>query len=834
MRTIVTIAAAALLAVVLATAVRAGGGSENVLIIANRRSLDSLAVANAYRAARDIPEANVCLIDLPPDRFRKDTIVSRTGYELDIAKPIDDFLRRHPAAESIQFFVLCPDLPLRVEGGKENKPFSLAAVLALLDSGVPSGVVPKNPYCGQQVAFEKRAVAPTGRQPVMHLVTWLRGYERSDALALIGRSLKADGTAPSGTFYFVQSRHTRGFGEASDALLQRGLAARQTESGHPVANAPDVMAYLSGGCYSGLGWKDLSSNTYRPGALIDMLESFGAFPPDWRTFGYTTQIPVAWFIRAGATGVHGATDEPYAAAFPSSGHAQVFLDNYTRGFNLTESYWSAIPLLGWQNAVFGDPLCAPYAVRGKVALTVTASGEPATLYRLVARVEPAPSTTPAEVRFFLDGRLLDPVRPDKLPGQSSVWTAETVVDARKIPDGWHRLRAVAVDDSPAAVQSYATAEFQTSAAGKSLLISLPPGLVATPFAAGDRIPLTAVFSGQLAPKFISLTGGPFKSADFSAGKLLLDTAALGPGRHQLHAVARDLDAVVALSNTLALDLVEPLHVVEQMPVGKVGCRPFFLLRYNDKLPFSAADVKTAVRLTQADRPVPVRCSLDGRNLVVEAAESLKPAAPCRLAVLFPQELARSTDVDRTFAVTDDSKFLYTLLPDAVYTETIEGFCENDARLIANTGGRTAKVVLGPVDLFSQRRPAAWFLLEYDVSATFDLPAGPREADGTGAGLGVLYSDIDNYCRVRIERDAVTVVQVLGGKESRLASWPAAGPTSGVVAMLLQVRGPELTVTVWGKKLGQVSLDLKLPPGLPLIDLGLPHGTSAADVKVSRP
>lgn len=840
MRTIATIMVAALLVASLATVVRAGGGPENVLIIANRRSLDSLAVANAFRVARDIPEANLCLLNLPLDGFRKQNIVSRTVYDLEIALPIENFLRRHPAAEQLQFFVLCPDLPMRVEGGKENKPFSLAAVLALIGSGVSSGLAPPNPYCGQQVAFEKRA-ARTGRPTVMHLVTWLRGYQRSDALALIERSLKADGTAPSGTFYFVKSQHTRGFGEACDALNQRNLAARQGDSGHPVAGATDVMAYLSGGCYSGLGWKDLSSNTYRPGALIDMLESWGCTWDNWRSFGYANQVPVPWFIRAGATGVDGSTDEPYASAFPSYGRAQLFLDNYTRGLNLAESFWSAIPQLGWQNAVFGDPLCAPYTVRGKVALAVTASGDSQTLYRLTARVEPVPSTTPAEVRFFLDGRLLAPVTPAKSPAEVGVWIAETVVDASKIPDGWHQVRAVAVDDSPAAVQSCAATEFRTSAAGRSLRLAFPPQIPAAagqvkPLMAGDEIHLDCVYSGQPTPKEIVLLAGHHELGKFANGMLKFDSTPLGPGRHELRAVAADLDAVIAISNSLVLDLVEPLHVVEQLPGEKTGRNPMFLLRYNDKLPFSAADVKTAVRLTQADRPVPARCSINGGNLVVEAAESLKPAVACRLQVAFLQSLARSTDVDRTFAVTDDSKFLYALSPEAAYTSVAEGLADGNAKSIGNIGYGAAKVILGPVDVFSQRRPAAWVLPACDLSATLDIPARPSKDDGSnsGLGLGVLYSDIDNYCRVRVERDSVTVVQMLAGHESRLASWPAAGPTSGSVPMLLQARGPELTVTVWGKKLGQVQLDLKLPPGLPLIDLGMQFQGSAADVKVSRP
>jgi hypothetical protein len=49
--------------------------------------------------------------------------------------------------------------------------------------------------------------------------------------------------------------------------------------------------------------------------------------------------------------------EPYAVALC---RAHLLFDHYTRGRNLTESFWSATPFLQWKDLVVGDPLCAPY------------------------------------------------------------------------------------------------------------------------------------------------------------------------------------------------------------------------------------------------------------------------------------------------------------------------------------------------------------------------------------------------------------------------------------------------------------------------------------------
>ena len=62
-------------------------------------------------------------------------------------------------------------------------------------------------------------------------------------------------------------------------------------------------------------------------------------------------------IREGATGAAGYVAEPY---FESVVRPEVLFNAYLAGHNLIESFYLALPHLGWQAVVIGDPLCAPF------------------------------------------------------------------------------------------------------------------------------------------------------------------------------------------------------------------------------------------------------------------------------------------------------------------------------------------------------------------------------------------------------------------------------------------------------------------------------------------
>jgi uncharacterized protein (TIGR03790 family) len=814
------------LILLVASVALAGGGPQNVLVVANEESEDSLAVANAYLAARGIPNTNLCRLAIPVAEFRGQKIIKADRFEALVVAPLKAFLARHPAPDQLHFLVLCPDLPLRVEFPAPVGPRSLSATLTLLGAA-PAANQKMNPYHQQPGAFDR---LPSGDDAIarQRLVTVLAGYERRDGLDLIARSLAADGTAPKGAFHFVPSQHTRLYEEAVAWLKGRGFEAVLGEKGKPLADVKDVMAYFSGGSYSGLTTASVARNTYRPGAVADMLESYGAEWPNWKGFALLRQVPVAWFIRSGITGVHGTTDEPYAAAFPSSGYSQIFFAHYTTGGNLAEAFWSAIPTLQWQNAVFGDPLCAPYAVRPKVVIdradaasvnvTVFHSGAPA----------------PREAQLFVDGRLLVTAK-ELTAKDTGTSTASFGLETAALVPGTHRVRVVAVDASPQAVQGWATADVVVAAAEAAPAIALAESKLE--LAAGDTVQVTCSRRDASGATKIELWAGAISLGTFAGESLSVPTSRLGIGVHELQARAIDASGkLVALSNFLKLPLVEPLHVVTSLPGDATGPQPMLYFRYSAPLAMAEDVVRKAVRLDQGGKVAAVQVSVNGADLVVEPVRPLRIGEPCTLTIRLPQSVARSRDVVRQFTPSPDLRLLYTLPADVRDASTVQGLVSSDGRSVSPIWKNPAAVVLGPVDLYSPDRPARWTLPSCSVSAqlTITKDARPEGKDQAGAGVGIMYSDINNRCYARIERQAVVLYQVLAGQSKSLASWPIPGDkTVGTFVLEVFGRGPQVSVMLDGTMLGQANVDRTLPPGLPWIDLGAATGVSARDVKVCR-
>lgn len=804
----------------------AGGGPQNVLVVANEESEDSLAVANAYLAARGIPDVNLCRVAIPVAEFRWQKIIKADRYEALVVAPLKAFLARHPAPDQLHFIVLCPDLPLRVEFPAPVGPRSMSAALTLLGVA-PTAGQKMNPYLNRNGAFDQLAV---GGDAVSRprLVTVLAGYERRDALDLIARSLAADGTTPKGAFHFVPSQHTQRYEDAVAWLKGRGFDAVLGEKGKPLADVKDVMAYFSGGSYSGLTTASVARNTYRPGAVADMLESYGAEWPNWKGFALLRQVPVAWFIRSGITGVHGTTDEPFAAAFPSSGYSQTFFANYVTGGNLAEAFWSAIPTLQWQNAVFGDPLCAPYAVRPKVVIDrADAASVSATIFHSGAPI-------PRGAQLYVDGRFLA-ASGDLTAKDTGTAIVSFGLEAAALVPGTHRVRVVAVDASPQAVQGWAVADLVVGAAEAAPVIALAESNL--PLAVGDEVRVTCTRRNASGATKIELRAGAVSLGTFAGESLSVSTARLGTGVHELQAQAFDASGkLVALSNIVKLPLAEPLHVLDSLPGDATGPQPIFYFRYNAPLEMPEDTVRQAVRLVQGGNVAAVRVSVKGANLVIEPTRPLRTGEPCTLTVRLPQSAARSRDVVRQFTPSSDPRLLYTLTADVRDASTVQGLVSSDGRSVSPIWKNPAAVVLGPVDLYSPDRPARWALPSCSVSAqlTITKDARPEGKDQAGAGVGVMYSDINNKCYVRIERQAVVLYQVLAGQTKTLASWPAPGDKT-VGTFLLEVfgRGPQISVMLDGTLLGQANVDRTLPPGLPWIDLGAATGVSAREVKVCR-
>jgi uncharacterized protein (TIGR03790 family) len=428
--------------------------------VANKKSERSIRIAEYYLSKRRIPKTNCVRIETSPDR------TSPFGtFRAEVAEPI----RRHLAVEgigkSIDYIVLTDGIPIRVRmpGGY----ISSCALLAVLDTplfGRPQVRLPKlkNPYQNSGKAFTH---GEAFEDLQLYLVTFLIGYTEEDAKRLVDLSLESDGKPVQGDFLFQDARGPASGRNAQYASAIQRLKEKEFEVEHHPAG-PDVikdrkgiMGYMSGGSYSALKREGIGSLRFHPGALVDMLESFGAVPENFEP-RKKKQVPVTWFVEAGATGVHGAVAEPYAHTFPDT----LLFERYTQGFNLAEAYYQSLPFLYWMNMVIGDPLAAPYAKAPEVALS--AGGLEVVSGQILAQItaKPPQGTRIRALQLDFDGL---PVGTARGAEGKIVW------DTRKFRNGKGVLHAAAILDGPVAVQGHAFLDVEVRNAELTLVRTFP-------------------------------------------------------------------------------------------------------------------------------------------------------------------------------------------------------------------------------------------------------------------------------------------------------------------------------------------------------------------------
>ena len=342
-------------------AAHAGGGPQNVLIVVNGRSRESLAIGNSYRRARGIPYGQLLALNTTT-AF---TIPFPT-YQSEIETPIREYLKAQQLDDTITCIVLARGLPQMVA---QPRGLSVASLLSAM--GLPNKKaefpVP-NPFLDAPIAFTHRQDALRG----MFLVTVLNGYNADDVQTMIAQGASADGTAPDGRFLFQSLPHISPLATtaAGELLAQRGLKVEMLAA--PPHDGDAVMGYISGGIYSGLTKEQVMACHFRPGALVDLAQNFSATEKNFDESEPPVLVPLSWFVRAGAAGMHGVVSDAGVNAGPANANPQTLFDRYTSGFSLAESYYAALPTLNGEHVILGDPLCAPYAQRPVVTVETAA------------------------------------------------------------------------------------------------------------------------------------------------------------------------------------------------------------------------------------------------------------------------------------------------------------------------------------------------------------------------------------------------------------------------------------------------------------------------------
>ncbi|MBM3790376.1 MAG: TIGR03790 family protein, partial [Acidobacteria bacterium] len=204
------------------------------------------------------------------------------------------------------------------------------------------------------------------------------GYTSEDIRALIDRSLAR---APGGRILLDARSASLDRGndwlvKAAENLAAQGFADRVVldRSERVLQGEADVLGYYSWGSNDpAIRIRDFGFR-FVPGALAAMFVSsdgrtFQEPPGGWQVGSWDDKSPkiagspqslAGDLIRAGITGIAGHVAEPFLEA---TVRPHILFPAYLAGFSLAESFYLAMPLLGWQTVVVGDPLCAPFRER---------------------------------------------------------------------------------------------------------------------------------------------------------------------------------------------------------------------------------------------------------------------------------------------------------------------------------------------------------------------------------------------------------------------------------------------------------------------------------------
>jgi hypothetical protein len=490
----------------------ATGGPENVLLVINPRSPDSLCIANHYAKLRHIPPDNLLYLDWDPKQESTDVETFRAK----ILKPVlmAAMLPNHGQplpGRQIDYVVYSSDFPwgIRIdddlkkfkaaaekhEKGKEEKPAAkqspwtiytpVASLTGLTYLWQP--VISKAFYLNLQVNWYARTGVPEqAKEPtlgfssaagygphgeagsgqgrhyllsMMLAVTAGRGNTRAEVLSYLNRSAAADGTHPRGTIYFVQNGDIRskvrqaGFPGAVQKLKALGVAAEIVEGTVPEGKK-DVQGAMLG--VADFSWK-ASRSTILPGAICEHFTSFGG-----EMHSTAGQTPLSEWLRYGAAAASGTVTEPYA--IPHKFPTPMMQVHYARGCTAAESFYQSL-LCPYQLLIVGDPLCRPWANIPEITVAgVTADQVVHDELKLKPKARFAGGVEAEHFELIVDG-----LKKRECPAEGSL-----EFDTAGIADGAHELRVVAVSKGPVPARGEKIILFASSNHKRTIHVTCEP------------------------------------------------------------------------------------------------------------------------------------------------------------------------------------------------------------------------------------------------------------------------------------------------------------------------------------------------------------------------
>lgn len=307
--------------------------AEELAVIVNRDDPLSVAIGEYYRAARNLPAANVISVRFAPGK----TVMTRVEFE----RVKRDVHRQTPKA--VQAYALTWAQPYRVDCMSITSAFAFGFDPAHCASGCRP--TKPSPY------FHSASEAPYGDYRIRPTMT-LAAARFDDAKRLIDRGVRADHADPEGTAYLIDTsdaqRNVRAavYDELIDRLRDQ-IAIERVRADY-LTDKRDVLFYFTGRA----DVPGLETLRFVPGAIADHLTSSGGQLTD------SGQMSSLKWLEAGATGSYGAVVEPcnFPGKFPDP---RLVMSYYLAGASLIEAYWKSVQMPG-QGIFIGEPLARPF------------------------------------------------------------------------------------------------------------------------------------------------------------------------------------------------------------------------------------------------------------------------------------------------------------------------------------------------------------------------------------------------------------------------------------------------------------------------------------------
>jgi uncharacterized protein (TIGR03790 family) len=351
----------------------------NVAVVINEASESSRLVGEYYARRHGLPAENVLRVQTSIEDE-----LPRDAYAASIEQPLRSQLARAGLQDRVLYLVLTKGVPLRIGGttGQQGTMASVDSELALLYRRMTGMDVPllgpvDNPYfLGDRPLAE--AARFSHRDDDIYLVSRLDGFTVPEIMALIDR-----GAAPEqdGRIVLDQSAGAtrtladNWLAEAARRLEALGEGDRVLlESSPEAASTPEaVLGYFSWGANDPRLRTRSVPVSFAPGAIAAAFagadaRTFAEPPANWipmrlasardTWFAGSPQALIGDLVRQGVTGVAGNVAEPFLQAVV---RPEILFPAYLTGFNLIESFYLAMPYVGWQGVVVGDPLAAAFS-----------------------------------------------------------------------------------------------------------------------------------------------------------------------------------------------------------------------------------------------------------------------------------------------------------------------------------------------------------------------------------------------------------------------------------------------------------------------------------------